>query len=298
MNELISNSEGSNLALSGAGEVASVAREQAEIQSRMVIAAKFPRDTFKAVAAIMKELERPELAEDASYEFRRGGSKISGPSVILARSMARHWRNLHYGTRVVSVDDDFIHIRSFAIDLETNTVIEAEDKFPKRVQRKGDGGKARWIFTDDERDLRELQNRRAALSVRNCILQLLPSDIVNKALSMADKTFKSHLAKELKENPEDALQRIVIKFDRIGVSVDMLTKYLKHPLNVTTSEELQGLYKMCKSIEDGVEDRAKYFEFGANASERSAATNALNEKLKSELAKAKDGTGGRTEGAA
>jgi len=75
---------------------------------------------------------------------------------------------------VVSLTDEHVHIRGFAIDLETNASTEYEDQFKRLVQRKGRDGETHWV-QPDERDLRELIGRRGAILVRNAILSYTPA---------------------------------------------------------------------------------------------------------------------------
>ena len=65
-------------------------RQAQEVQAAMVVAKHFPRDQRAAYARITDACARPTLAEEATYEFSRGGSKISGPSIRLAECIAQN----------------------------------------------------------------------------------------------------------------------------------------------------------------------------------------------------------------
>ncbi|BBP90995.1 hypothetical protein BsIDN1_46130 [Bacillus safensis] len=54
---------------------AMVSRQAQEVQAAMVIAKKFPRDVYAAFERIKKACERRLLAENAVYEYPRGGTK-------------------------------------------------------------------------------------------------------------------------------------------------------------------------------------------------------------------------------
>lgn len=252
------------------GAAAAVAREEAEIKSAIFLARQFPRNEFAAYNKVIKACERPGLAEEAVYNFPRGGQQVSGPSVNLAREIARCWGNIRYGLRVVSVDEDMVHIRGYAFDLETNAYVEHEDKFEKLVYRKGKG----WV-KPDERDLRELINRRGAILVRNAILQVVPSDVVDAAEEKAKETLRRAAAGEISQNREQAIRRLVKAFDGIGVTVEMLEGYLKHGLDAITADEIADLRAVYKSIQDGHSRREEYFDLKAP----SAASQELNASL-------------------
>lgn len=262
------------------GDVAISAREQHEIQAAIISAKRFPRDEAASYVKAMKSFQRPTLADNATYCFPRSGTKISGPSIDCARELARCWGNIRYGIRLIANEDKQIHIKCFAFDLESNNYIEAEDRFEKLVQRKGRDGLTKWI-EPDERDLRELIFRRGAILVRNCILQILPPDLIDDALRVAEKTLLDANAGKLKQNREDAIRRIVFAFDSIGVSSGMLEKKLGHDLAVLTEQELTELQGIYRSLKDGHSARHEHFEFVGKEEQFEAMD--LNAKLKGNL---------------
>ncbi len=257
-----------DLSKKDAGTLAVVTREQTEIQARVFSAKKFPRDEEKAYSRLMNSMTRLTMAESAEYSFPRGGKAVTGPSVDLAREGARCWGNIHYGLRIVSSTDQKIHIRGFAVDLETNTYAEAEDEFKPLIQRKIPGTKETEWRTPDERDLRELINRRGAICVRNALLQILPPDIIEDARKRANETLQQAADGSLSANREDTIRRMVLNFDKIGVSKEMLEEYLTHPLSLITGEELSELKRIWKSINDGQTKREEHFVFPISESEK------------------------------
>lgn len=263
-----------------AGAAAAVAREEAEIKSAIFLARQFPRNEHAAYTRIMKSCTRPGFAENARYSFPRGSQTVSGPSVQLAREIARCWGNIRFGLRVVSMDEDTVHIRGYAHDLETNAYVEAEDKFAKLVQRKQRGGGTAWV-KPDERDLRELINRRGAILVRNCILQVVPSDVVDDAERQVIETVRKAAQGEIEQSRDEAIRRLVRAFDDIGVSAEALEKYLKHPLSAITADEIADLRAVYKSIIDGNSRREEYFDLNAHRTAQTESNQELNERLKS-----------------
>lgn len=264
-----------------AGELAVVTREQTEIQSAIIAAKRFPRNEQQAFVKAINSFTRPTMAEAAMYNFPRGGKTVEGPSVDCARELARVWGNVRYGLRVVSQDADRLHIKAYALDLETNTYVEAEDEFSKLIQRKDKyTGETRWI-QPDERDLRELMNRRGAIAIRNCILQVLPSDLVEDVLKTAKSTLQKDAGNSLEKNREDTVKALVVAFDRVGVSVGMLETYLGHKLDLITAAEVADLRAIHQSIREGVAKREEYFKFEAveQAKEPMSLTGALKAKL-------------------
>jgi len=223
------------------------AEKQFEIQSAIIIANKFRRDEDAAFLALMKACKRLSFAEQSSYSFPRGGQQVTGPSVHMARGAARVWKNLQYGLRITRDDDDSRQIQAFAWDLETNVKVTAEDDFKKLVQRKNkQTGQTAWVSVD-ERDLRELTNRRGAILVRNCILQILPKDLIEDAREECLKTVR----KGVTDDPESARKRLIAAFGEIYVDPDMLEVFLGHPVNQCSPAEIQKLRGVYQSIRDG-----------------------------------------------
>lgn len=236
------------------GALAAIAREDSEIKAALVVARSMPRSEADAHQKLMRSCKRATFADAAVYRFPRGGAQVEGPSVDLAREAARCWGNIRYGLRVVSKDDDWIHVAGWAIDLESNAFVATEDKFRRLIFRKGKG----WI-QPDERDERELTNRHGAICVRNAILQLLPPDLVEDAMTAAAVTVEAAAKQELKDNPADAVKKLATAFEGLQVTVSMLEARLKHPLDITTAKEIAELRRVYKSLVDGNSKREEEF---------------------------------------
>lgn len=222
---------------------------QHEIQSAIAVAKRFPRNEDAAFATLMRQCKRSTFAEHAEYRFPRGGSQITGPSVHLARAAAQAWENIQHGVDVIADTPATRTIRGWAWDVEKNLRVSADDTFAKLIFRKAKG----WV-EPDERDLRELTNRRGAILVRNCILQVVPSDLVEDAVSQARKTQSANAAAD----PDGQRKAVISSFDEIGVSVEMLEQYLGHSLASCAPDEIVGLRGIYKSIRDGNSRWAEY----------------------------------------
>lgn len=241
------------------GALAVQTREQAEVQALIVSAKKFPRDEMQCYQRLLKSMTRRTMAENAEYKFPRGGKDITGPTVDLAREALRCWGNARSGLRIVSIDDEYAHVVGFAFDLEQNNYREAEDKFKILVQRKDKfTQKTEWV-KPDERDLRELCNRRGAICERNAILKLLPPDLIEDAFQAARDTRLAASRNELRDNKEDVLRRTLIKFDKLAVSKEMIEAWLGHEFNLITAEKFDELKIIGTSIAEGHSKREEHF---------------------------------------
>lgn len=235
---------------------AGAAEKQFEIQSAIVIAKRFPRNEDGAFQKLMKAAGRTSFAEDAGYSFPRGDSKVEGPSINLAREAARVWTNIRYGLEIIRDDDESRQIRGWAWDLETNTKVTAEDDFKKLIYRKKGG----WI-KPDERDLRELTNRRGAILIRGCLLQLLPKDLIEDAMDRC----KGTLRKQAAQDPEAARKKIILAFSELNITPEKLEQELGHKLSECSPAEIAELRQIYKSISDGNSTWAEYVERKAEA---------------------------------
>lgn len=245
-----------------------MAEAQFDIQSAITIARRFPRDEVAAEKKLLKSAERPVFADEAIYSYPRGKKKdengdwiqnyVEGPSVVLAREAARYWGNIRYGIEVTFDDEEDRNIRGYAYDMETNVRVTSEDSFKKLIQRKiyengRDSGRTRWEVAD-ERELRELTNKRGAICERNCILKLIPSDIVDNVMNACEVTLRN----QAEAHKDKEIGRLVDAFQKINVSVKMIETKLGHSLKNSKPEELIELRKVFASIRDGNSSWSEY----------------------------------------
>jgi len=229
----------------GSNELASAgasAGATSEIQGAIMVAMKFPRDEDVAYGTIIKACQRPTFQQKAVYSYPRGGTTISGPSVNLAREFARAWRNIRYGFLVVSETEDSCHVRGYAWDMETNTKIEQDASFKTLIYRKSKG----WI-KPDEREKRELINKHGAIAERNCLLKILPADMVEDVVV----EIKKNQAKGIRNDMEQHRKAIVGAFATISVTSEQLEAYLGCRLVEITAEDLMRLREIYTAIHDG-----------------------------------------------
>lgn len=229
----------------------SAAAAMQEIQAAVVMAKQFPRNETEVWAKLMESCKKPTMAAIATYAYRRGGNDITGPSVQLARLMAQRWGNIRFGLNIVAETDESVHIRGWAWDMETNDKSEADDRFKKLVQRKQKGGGTKWI-KPDERDLRELINRRGAILKRNCLLEILPRDLTDDAVLVCQATVKGNMS-----DPKAVAKNLILQFQDHRVTVAMLNEYVgREDWDVATCAHLQ---EVLTSLKDGNSKRDDHF---------------------------------------
>lgn len=265
-------------------EVAAAARELGTIAAMVQAAQTRPRNEYRCVQRIAAACARPELADDAIYDFQRGGEQVTGPSATFARFLAAQWGNLRFAIEVVDDKPESRQIRGWAHDLETNTRAEYDHTFSKKIQRKDrKTGVTSWRLTEDERELREMTARWGALLVRNALLSLIPPDVVDKALRACALTRKQAAEKTLKENRSDATHRILFALAKHGVDQAMVEALLGHGVESLNAEELAKLRGINTALEQGQISREDVFE--VSAGKGSAAGQAIVDQLRATEAK-------------
>lgn len=98
---MVANPFGGDAAQAAAGALISAEQQKAiaEVQAALVMARVHPRDPRRAMDLILQDCMRPTLAEEATYQYARGGSDISGPSIRLAETIARRWGTSNRASR-------------------------------------------------------------------------------------------------------------------------------------------------------------------------------------------------------
>lgn len=262
---------------SGAVAEAAIQREIAEVQAAVVMAKRFPRDQVKAMDRILQACMRPSLAEVAFYQYSRGGSDISGPSIRLAEALAQNWGNIISGVTLLSSEGGKSECIAYAWDLETNC--RDEKRFTVRHWR--DTKKGGYAITD-ERDIYELAANLAARRKRACILAVIPGDVVEAAERQADITLKAKL-----EITEEFILSLLEAFEKHGVTKDQIEKRIQRRIDTMTPALAMQLKKIHNSLRDGMSNAADWFETmpAAENGNGEAAPKAGNEGVKAALRK-------------
>jgi hypothetical protein len=221
----------------------------------MLAAKRFPRDEKAALDRILNSCCRESLAAVAQYQFSRGGSDISGPSIRLAEAIAQHWGNIESGWSVVDTiaSDDGIKtsvVEAFAWDLESNYRVPRV--FNVRHWRDTKQG---GYALKDERDIYELCANQAARRVRACLLSVIPGDIVEEAQKQCDTT----LAAKADTSP-DAQKKILQAFAGYGVNKAQIEAKIQRRIDAITPAQVITLRKIIASLRDGMSEAKDWFE--------------------------------------
>lgn len=226
------------------------ARAVAEVQAALVIAASRPRNELRARDRLLQACQRANLASSALYQYTRGGSSISGPSIRLAEAAARAWGNMTYGFRELSRRGGESECEAFAWDLETNT--KAVRQFSIRHYRNTKKG---GYDLTDERDIYELMANQAQRRVRAAILEIIPGDIMEDAVAECEKTMRANVG-----NVAEAAEKLVRAFADMGIPRDAVEKRLGHRMDAIQPAQIIAFRKIYASIQDGMSEAKDWFE--------------------------------------
>ncbi|MDO3681966.1 hypothetical protein [Paenibacillus ehimensis] len=262
---------------------ASKTRQSEEVKAAIFMAKQFPRDQQAAFNRIMTACQRKKLAEEAEYEFPKGGSKISGPSIRLAEVLAQCWGNIDYGVNELEQRPGSSLVEAYAWDIETNT--RRSMRFTVRHERTA--GKTIKKL-EDSRDVYEMVANLGARRVRACILGVIPGDIVDAALERCRKTLKEGYDKPLSDRIREALHQFKEKY---GVTTDMIEKYLGCAAESFTENDFLRLSGVWRALRDGMAKREDYFTMKTSADFESEAAAQFAEQQKAGAKKKGDGDG-------
>ena len=229
-----------------------ISRQAQEVQAAMVIAKRFPRDEIAAINRIKNACKRKGLAEQAEYEYPRGNTKITGPSIRLAESIAQNWGNVDYGIIELENDNDKSQMMAYAWDLETNTRVTKIFS----VEHVRNTKKGSYKLTDS-RDIYEATANFGSRRVRACILGIIPGDVVDEAVETCHKT----LVGQYKEPLKDRLIKMFDAFeDNYSVNKEMIEKYIGYKAESFDEKDFLKLRRVYKGLDDGMAKREDYFE--------------------------------------
>lgn len=250
-------------------------RQTQEVQGQIIMAKKFPRDEIAARNRILTACQRKRLAEQAEYEYQRGGSKVTGVSIRLAEAMAQNWGNLDFGFVELEQRSGESQVMAYCWDLETNTRQTKIFAVPHIRETK----KGNYPLTGS-RDIYELVANQAARRVRACILGIIPGDIVEEAVEQCRKTLVSGEEKPLEDLIKDCVRTAEKAYQ---VPQESLEKYIGCKASAFSMNDLIRLKRVFNSIKDGMAKREEIFELpGVEKKEAQDAFAGKEEKDKKE----------------
>lgn len=235
-------------------------RELAETQTKYLMAERFPRDEVAAMDRILNAFSRQTLAEKAAYQFARGGSDISGPSIRAAEAIAQQWGNMDSGWRELQRGVDvanvpFSEVEAFCIDLQGRNT----KRLQFIVKHWRDTKKGGYKLTD-ERDIYELCANQAQRRLRACIIASIPGDVTEAAMTQAETTLRTKA-----DTSPEAMLKMVAAFEPFGVTQAQIEKRIQRRLDAIQPAQVVSLKRIYASLRDDMSTPADWFEFEEGA---------------------------------
>lgn len=251
-------------------------RAIAEIQARLIIARANPRDPIRAVELILNDCTRPTLAEAGIYQYARGGTNISGPSIRLAEAEAQRWGNIASGIKEVARHGEYSECVAYAWDLETGFYDERQ--FQVRHWR--DTRQGGYQLTD-ERDIYELIANFGQRRKRAVLLAVIPGDVTEAALEQCERT----MAAQADVSPE-GIKKLIEAFATAGVSQPQIEARIQRRLDAIRPAQVVMLRKVYNSLRDGMSEPGDWFEAAAETAPEPAAEPAASPRPRERAARA------------
>lgn len=235
-------------------------RAVAEVLASVELALRMPRDPVVAVETMRRACGIKGLAERAFFSYRRSGSNITGPTVHLARELARCFRNIAYGVAELDRDDagGQSQVIAFAWDIEAN--VRSSTVFVVPHARDVDG-KVKPLTS--LRDVYENNANAAARRVREQIFAVLPQWYVDEAVALCRDTLTTGGGVPL----ERRIATLVSTFDeRFRVSQAQLVEHLGRPADKWTPTDVVTLEVLGRSLTNGEQHVDEVFTVEATSS--------------------------------
>lgn len=227
-------------------------REIEEVKGAIFLAKQFPRNYFEAERRILDACKRTSLAATSMYAYKRGNSKVEGPSIRLAEVLAQNWGNLSYGIKELEQREGESVAMAYCWDLETN--VRQEKVFTVKHVRKS--GQSLNKLTDP-RDIYERVASDGARRLRACVLGVIPGDVVEMAVEQCRQTLAGQSDKPLKERVSIALTHFKEKY---GVTQEMIEDHFGYTVSSFSEYDLVQLTSIRNSLKDGLSQVDDWFD--------------------------------------
>lgn len=248
-NNMVSQGQQQVSTINATANNAVVAAEVAKVQAMCVMAYQNPRNLLNVENKIAAMCESTYLASLAEYEYTRGGSKITGPTVKLVSAVAQAYGNVTSGWQEVARSKDKSKVIAWAWDIENNFKYDLEFEVP--LYREAKGG--RTLLTSD-RDIYEHIANFAARRRRACMEQVIPRYLIDMALE------KCHVTLETKVDVKAELKKCVNYLQSYhGVTLEELEEKLGMKYEAFSSVQYTTIRKWTASLKDGVAKKEDLF---------------------------------------
>ncbi|MFF3665383.1 hypothetical protein [Microtetraspora malaysiensis] len=220
---------------------AELPRVAEEVYTGVLAARLFPRDAEAARSEMLLVCGQRRFADQAFYSFWRDDELMTGPTVYLAREIARIWGHVQHGVTQVSWDEELglSRMQAWAWDVQANVRASTEVIVPARQDGR-DGGK---LLSD--RDVYEHNASVGARRLRAMILGVLPHWYVEEAKDACHETLTGGGDTTLTDLSLD----MVGEYDKLGIGVDRLERYVGRDADAWSGYDVASLRVLLRSVQ-------------------------------------------------
>jgi hypothetical protein len=228
-------------------------RALAEVQAQAYLARQFPRDVVVARGAMQEACDQLALAQRSQFSFPRAGERVIGPTIHLARELARCWGNIQYGLVELSRDETSgsSQMIAFAWDVQTNARSSSTFITPHVRSTKSKG----LVPLTDPRDIYENNANMGARRVREAIFAVLPIWFIEEAKARCRQTMETGGGKPVAVRIEEC----VAGYARGNITLPQLEARVGMPRAEWTVQELATLEVVFQSLRNGETTRDDEF---------------------------------------
>lgn len=160
-------------------------QDRALVDMQIVTAKKYPRDLARCIENCVTLCTLDEdTAKSCNYTIVKGRA-ISGPSVVLAKIMAREFGNMRVENRVVGYDKTHVTCEATCFDLQKNYAIRTTIKKSLLTSSGSRVSEDMCVITG---------NAGNAIALRNAIFAVLPKQAIDKVYTAVREKMKGKLS--------------------------------------------------------------------------------------------------------
>lgn len=210
----------------GQGTAIEQSRAVAEVQAAVYLARQFPRDEAEATRSMENSCRQLFVAERAFFRLPRAGEVVTGPTIHLARELARCWGHIHYGPAEMRRDDEHgqSEMMAYAWDVQSGTRSFATFIVPhKRDKKDWNTKKTVPVELSTTQEIYENNANNAARRLREQIFAVLPSWFTERAKQLCHETLEAGNGKPI----EERRAACIAGFAGLGITEKQLEKKLE-----------------------------------------------------------------------
>jgi hypothetical protein len=243
-------------------------RAVAEVHAAVVVAQQRPRDIQAAIAEMQNVCRIKSFAERAFYSYRKAGTNVEGPSIHMARELARIWGNVQHGFFELRRDDigRYSEMQAVAWDLQSNTRAAQVFVIPHRRDKNKE-----QVPINDLAGISENNSNMGNRRLRAAIFSILPVWFRDEAIDLCNQTLQDGGGVPLQKRIAQMIAWFGEKFD---VTEAQLSEARGVQVGQWTERDVAQLSILGKSLNNGEISKEEAFpsqSAGAGAADEIAA---------------------------